>query len=255
MLIVLSPAKTLDFDSPAKVAPRSTPAFLEHSAKLVGVLKKKSPKQIAKLMGVSEQLAELNHRRFQEWAVALPEASSRPAVLAFKGDVYLGLEADRMTERQLLYAQDHLRILSGLYGSLRPLDAMKAYRLEMGTALKTRRGKDLYAFWGTRITEALNEQLAAIDSGLLLNLASNEYFRSVQKKGLQAEIIAPIFKDLSNGKYKVISYFAKKARGTMAGWVIRKRITTPDRLRDFDGDGYRYEASESAPHAPVFLRG
>ncbi|PAY15587.1 hypothetical protein CKO51_31170 [Rhodopirellula sp. SM50] len=255
MLIVLSPAKTLDYDSRPKVPARTTPEWLAESEKLVDLLKKKTPKQIQTLMGVSENLAELNHGRYQDWQLPMPEAASRPAVLAFKGDVYLGLEADQMTEKQLLYAQDHLRILSGLYGVLRPLDSMLAYRLEMGTALKARRGKDLYAFWGTRITQSINEQLDATDSRYLLNLASNEYFRSIQKKSVQAEIIAPVFKDQSNGKYRVISYFAKKARGTMASWVIRNKVKTPTKLVKFAEDGYRYDAESSSDAAPVFLRG
>ncbi|MCA9140674.1 MAG: peroxide stress protein YaaA [Planctomycetales bacterium] len=255
MLILLSPAKTLDFESEPKIQTQTTPALLDESAKLVKILKKKTPKQIAALMGVSENLAELNHQRFQDWELPMPHDAIRQAVLAFKGEVYLGLEADRMTEKQLLYAQDHLRILSGLYGVLRPLDAMMAYRLEMGTALKNTRGKDLYAFWGSRITDAINDQLAALKSTDLLNLASNEYFRSIQKNKIQAEIITPVFKDLSNGKYRVVSYFAKKARGLMASWVIRKKIENVKKLTTFDGDGYRYDAESSTHKAPVFLRG
>lgn len=255
MLIVLSPAKTLDYESESKIRTQTTPELLDQSVKLVEVMKKKTPKQIAALMGVSDALAQLNHQRYQDWEMPMPADATKQAVLAFKGDVYLGLEADRMTEKQLLRAQDHLRILSGLYGVLRPLDAMLPYRLEMGTALKTRRGKDLYAFWGARITDSINAQLAATHTGQLLNLASNEYFRSLQKKNIQADIIAPVFKDNSKGNYKVISYFAKKARGTMASWVIRNKVKTLKKLVQFDGDGYRYDESSSTEAAPVFLRG
>jgi cytoplasmic iron level regulating protein YaaA (DUF328/UPF0246 family) len=255
MLIVLSPAKTLDYESESKIRTQTTPELLDQSVQLVEVMKKKTPKQIATLMGVSDALALLNHQRYQDWEVPMPPHASRQAVLAFKGDVYLGLEADRMTEKQLSYAQDRLRILSGLYGVLRPLDAMLPYRLEMGTPLKTRSGKDLYAFWGSRITDSINAQLTATNTSHLLNLASNEYFRSLQKKSIQADIIAPVFKDHSNGKYKVISFFAKKARGTMASWVIRNKVKTFNKLIQFDGDGYRYDESLSTETAPVFLRG
>ncbi|QEF96420.1 hypothetical protein Mal15_04480 [Stieleria maiorica] len=254
MLIVLSPAKTLDYESEPKIASQTTPEWITESETLVGVLKKKTPKQIQALMGVSDKLAELNHQRYQDWQLPMPPEATRPAILAFKGDVYLGLQADRMTEKQLLFAQDRLRILSGLYGVLRPLDAMLPYRLEMGTALKTRRGKDLYAFWGSRITQSINDQLAVTDCGFLLNLASNEYFRSIQKKHVQAQIIAPVFKDQSNGKYRVISYFAKKARGTMASWVIRNKVKTTAKLVKFAEDGYRYDPDSSTESAPVFLR-
>lgn len=255
MLILLSPAKTLDYETETKLPTKTTPEWIDEAAKLVETLKKKTPKQLAALMGISDKLALLNHQRYQDWQTPMPEAETKQAALAFKGEVYLGLEADQMTKKQLEYAQEHLRILSGLYGILRPLDAMLPYRLEMGTALKTRRGKDLYAFWGNRITQSINEQLDAIGSKYLLNLASNEYFRSVQAKDIQAEIIAPVFKDQSKGKYRVISYFAKKARGTMASWVIRNKVKTTNKLLQFDGDGYRYDEASSSESAPVFLRG
>lgn len=254
MLTVLSPAKTLDYETPAKIDVKTTPEFLDQSDRLAARLKKMTPKQLRALMGISDDLAELNHGRFQDWCVPLPDDASKQAVLAFNGDVYAGLEADKMTEKQLLYAQDFLRILSGLYGILRPLDAMLPYRLEMGTQLKNRRGKDLYAFWGTRLTESLNRQLASTDAKYLLNLASNEYFRSVQAKKISVPIIAPVFKDKSNGKYRVISFFAKQARGAMASWVIRKRVKTPEKLIQFDGDGYQYDEESSTELKPVFLR-
>lgn len=255
MLIVLSPAKTLDFESEPTAQPQTIPQWIDESARLVDVLKKKTPKQIAALMGVSANLAELNHQRYQDWQLPMPPEATRPAVLAFKGDVYLGLEADRWTAKQLDYAQKHLRILSGLYGVLRPLDAMLPYRLEMGTALSTRRGKDLYAFWGSRITQSINEQLAETKDRYLLHLASGEYFRSIEKKKIDAEIIAPVFKDLSKGNYRVISYFAKQARGRMASWVIRNRVKTTKKLIQFCEDGYQYDEASSTAAAPVFLRG
>ena len=256
MLIILSPAKTLDYETAPQTQIKTTPELIDDAARLVGVLKKKSPKQLAALMGVSDPLAELNHARYQDWVHPMPDEATKQAALAFKGDVYLGLQAERMTEKQLVYAQDHLRILSGLYGILRPLDAMLPYRLEMGTALKTRQGKDLYAFWGTKITESLQQQLTATNSRCLLNLASNEYYKSVKAKELDTdvEIIAPVFKDLSKGKYKMISYYAKKARGSMASWVIRNKVKTTNKLIRFDGDGYRYDEASSTPSKPVFLR-
>lgn len=255
MLFVISPAKTLDYETPATTDTLTTPGFLDDSAELVEVMKKKSAKQIAKLMGVSEKLATLNYDRFQTWQSPMPSADVKQAVLAFKGDVYLGLEAETLTAKQLDYAQDHLRILSGLYGILRPLDAMLPYRLEMGTKLKTQRGKDLYGFWGSRLTDSINEQLAATKSKYLVNLASNEYFGSLQTEGIEANVIAPVFKDMSNGKHKIISFFAKKARGMMAAYLIRGRVKTLKKLTAFDVDGYRYDAESSTESKPVFLRG
>ncbi|MEM6474243.1 MAG: peroxide stress protein YaaA [Planctomycetota bacterium] len=259
MLILLSPAKTLDFEteeSLSSVVRRAgtTPDFLQDSAELVALLKKLSPKRLGSLMSISDDLAQLNHGRYQDWTSPMPDSETRPSVLAFKGDVYLGLRAESLTDKQLLYAQDHLRILSGLYGLLRPLDAMLPYRLEMGTRLKSKRGADLYEFWGDTITKAVDRQLEAVGCGFLLNLASNEYFRSVRPKQLGAPVISPVFKDLSNGKYRVISFFAKKARGTMARWVIRQRVKTPKKLVQFSDDGYRYDEDSSTDLKPVFLR-
>lgn len=255
MLIILSPAKTLDFESPVKTAAETTPDLIDDAAELVATLKKKSVKQLKNLMSVSDSLAELNYQRYQDWELPMPAEASRPAVMAFKGEVYLGLAAEKFTGKQLAYAQEHLRILSGLYGVLRPLDAILPYRLEMASALKTPRGKDLYGFWGSRLTERINDQLDATGSTSLLNLASNEYFRSLQPKALAADVITPVFKDMSNGKYRVVSFFAKKARGAMASWVIRHRVRTAKRLTKFDGDGYRYDPDSSSELAPVFLRG
>lgn len=259
MLIVVSPAKTLDYETPAIISSASTPALLEHSAELAQVMKKKSLRQLKTLMGISDKLAAQNHQRFQVWEESdhrsAASDATKPAILAFKGDVYLGLAADEMTEKQLLFAQDHLRILSGLYGILRPLDRMLPYRLEMGSALKTKRGKDLYAFWGSLITEQLNEQIAATKSKHVLNLASNEYIRSVQVDELSAAVITPSFKEFKNGKYKMLSFFAKKARGTMAAWVIKNKVKSLKKLTTFSEDGYRYDEDSSTPDAPAFLRG
>jgi cytoplasmic iron level regulating protein YaaA (DUF328/UPF0246 family) len=255
MFIVLSPAKTLDFETPASISKATTPTMLKQTAELVEILKQQSPKQIGQLMGISEKLSELNHQRYQDFEIPLPKKGSKQAALAFQGDVYQGLLATEMTEKQLLYAQDHLRILSGLYGSLRPLDRMLPYRLEMGTALKNAAGKDLYAFWGDQITDSISKQIVATKSKCLLNLASNEYFRSVKTKQLPCPVVAPAFKELKNGKYKIISFFAKKARGTMAAWVIRNKVKSIAKLAKFDEDGYRFDEESSTETVPVFLRG
>ncbi|MEM0925821.1 MAG: peroxide stress protein YaaA [Planctomycetota bacterium] len=254
MLILLSPAKTLDYESDSRVPDPTEPALLSESVKLAEILKKKTPKQLGALMGISDDLAMLNHTRYQEWSMPMPDSGTRPSILAFQGDVYQGLDAASLTAKQLSYAQDHLRILSGLYGILRPFDLMLPYRLEMGTKLKNRRGADLYAFWGDRITSLIVEQLESLQAKTLLNLASNEYFRSVKPKQVSVPIISPVFKDFSNGNYRIISFFAKKARGTMARWVIRNRVKTVKKLEQFDGDGYRYDPDASTPAKPVFLR-
>ena len=254
MLIILSPAKTLDFESPSKIKTATTPELIKQSAVLADLLKQKTPKQIEALMGISEKLALLNHERYQDWESPMPLGATKQAVLAFQGDVYQGLQASTLSEKQLLYAQDHLRILSGLYGVLRPLDLMLPYRLEMGTPLKNKQGKDLYAFWGMQITEALQAQLSATNTKYLLNLASNEYFKSVKSDALTCKIISPAFKDYKNGKFKIISFFAKKARGTMAAWAIRSKVKTPKKLAQFAEDGYKYDAESSTETVPVFLR-
>lgn len=254
MLIVLSPAKTLDYETAPTVRTKTTPELLDESAELVGELRKFSPKRLAALMGISDELAELNHARYQDWEAPMPENATKQAILAFKGEVYRGFQAEQLTEKQLMYAQDHLRILSGLYGALRPLDAMLPYRLEMGTRLKNARGKDLYAFWGDRITDVINAQLRATRSKHLLNLASAEYFRSLDAKRIDAEIISPVFKDKTKGGYRVVTVYAKKARGTMASWVIRNKAKTLKKLTQFDGDGYRYDEASSSDTQPVFLR-
>ncbi len=228
--------------------------MLEHSETLIDVLSTKSPDDIEKLMKISPKLAELNVERYHTWSTPFSPDNAKQAVLAFKGDVYTGLEAQNMKQKELDYAQEHLRILSGLYGVLRPLDLMQPYRLEMGTRLETSAGKNLYDFWGDNITNAVNDQLSVLNSDVLLNLASNEYFKSVKVKNIDADIVTPVFKDWKNGQYKMISFFAKKARGLMSAWVIKNQVTELANLSDFDVDGYQFSANDSDPLNPVFLR-
>ncbi|QXG33899.1 peroxide stress protein YaaA [Pseudomonas viridiflava] len=254
MLMVISPAKTLDFETPPTTERFTQPQYLDHSQELISQLRELAPAQIAELMHLSDKLAGLNAARFGSWTPAFTPENAKQALLAFKGDVYTGLQAETLSEDQLDYAQKHLRMLSGLYGLLRPLDLMQPYRLEMGTRLANARGKDLYAFWGTRISEWLNEALADQGDDLLLNLASTEYFSAVKRSALNARIIDTEFKDLKNGQYKIISFYAKKARGMMSRFVIEERIDSPEALRAFDVQGYRYNAELSTPSKLVFLR-
>ena len=254
MLIVLSPAKTLDYETPPSTRKSTQPALLARSGELVQDARKLNPEKIGKLMGISEKLAELNHQRFMNWGEPFDLDNAKQSVLAFKGDVYTGLDADTMKAPDLNFAQKHLRILSGLYGILRPLDLMQPYRLEMGLKFANSGGKNLYEFWGDDITQVLNAQLKALKSDVLLNLASNEYFKAVQVKALNAEIITPVFKDLKNGKYKVISFFAKKARGQMARYIIDKRLEDVADIKKFRGGGYRYNKAESTAREWVFTR-
>lgn len=254
MLTVLSPAKTLDYESPDIAKKHTKPLFPKQSAELIEILRGYSPKQIGKLMGISDKLADLNSQRYHAWEQKSTKKNARQCVLAFKGDVYVGLDAHSFNAADFEFAQDHLRILSGLYGILRPLDLMQPYRLEMGTKLKTPHGNDLYDFWDGAIAHELNKQLKKNGDDVLVNLASNEYFKSVKKGMLNARVIAPVFKDEKNGKYKIISFFAKKARGVMAGWMIRKKVTDPKKLIKFAEAGYYYVPEESKPDAPVFHR-
>ncbi|MGU9808279.1 peroxide stress protein YaaA [Pseudomonas sp. LF052] len=254
MLMVISPAKTLDFES-KPVTPRFTqPQYLDHSQALIEQLRELSPAQISDLMHVSDKIGGLNAARFGSWTPAFTPENAKQALLAFKGDVYTGLNAETFSDADFTYAQNHLRMLSGLYGLLRPLDLMMPYRLEMGTKLANARGKDLYAFWGTRISEWLNEALAEQGDDVLLNLASNEYFSAVKRTALNARIINTEFKDLKNGQYKIISFYAKKARGMMSRFVIQERINDPAKLKQFDLQGYRFNAEQSKPDNLVFLR-
>lgn len=254
MLMVISPAKTLDYDTPPTTQRFTQPEHLDHAQVLIDQLRDLSPQQIGELMHLSDKLAALNVARYGSWAADFTPSNAKQALLAFKGDVYTGLNANDFTEQDFDFAQQHLRMLSGLYGVLRPLDLMQPYRLEMGTKLANPRGKDLYAFWDERISEWLNEALAAQGDDILLNLASNEYFGAVKRKALKARVISVDFKDAKNGQYKIISFYAKKARGLMSRYVIKERIETPDQLKDFDYDGYRYCPDSSSLDHLVFLR-
>ncbi|MFY8328554.1 peroxide stress protein YaaA [Pseudoalteromonas sp. ZZD1] len=255
MITVISPAKNLDFESKSTTDKFSQPELLEHSEELMSVCRELTPAQISSLMKISDKLAGLNAARFSEWAQPFTEENAKQAVLAFNGDVYGGLAADTLTAEQLDYAQNHLRILSGLYGLLKPLDLMQAYRLEMGTKLDNSRGKNLYEFWGCIIAKKLNTVLAQQDSQYLVNLASNEYFKAVDKKTLSAQIITPHFKDCKNGQYKIISFYAKKARGLMARYIIENKVTQLSQLKEFTVDGYYFsEEATTKELEPVFLR-
>ncbi len=254
MLIVLSPAKSLDYKTPVKVKTTTLPEFVSESAKLIADLKKLAPQDVSKLMGLSDQLAVLNVGRYRDWSKKFTEANSKPAIYAFDGDVYDGFDVRTLDAKAVAFAQEHIRILSGLYGALRPLDLMQAYRLEMGTSFKNARGKDLYAFWGGRVTDSLKKVLEKDKKPVLLNLASEEYFKVLQPKDLGCPVIAPIFQDAKDGKYKIISFYAKRARGLMARYVVENRISDPADLKGFNLDGYRYNAAESKPDKPVFRR-
>jgi cytoplasmic iron level regulating protein YaaA (DUF328/UPF0246 family) len=254
MIIVLSPAKTLDYQTPPTLPEHSQPCFLEHSQLLIEGLRKLSPAEVASLMRISDQLAVLNVTRYAEWQQPFTPANAKQAVLAFNGDVYDGLDAPSLSPADLEFAQAHLRILSGLYGLLRPLDLMQPYRLEMGTRLANPRGKDLYAFWGERITDALNTALRATRARVLINLASEEYFKAVRPKGLPGPVIRPVFEDWSGGGFRVISFYAKRARGLMARFVTINRLTEAAALKDFAADGYAYAAEPSSDSVWVFRR-
>ena len=254
MLMVISPAKTLDYTSTPVTRRFTQPEHLDQAQPLINQLRKLTPAHIAELMSLSDPLAGLNAARYTSWQQPFSAENARQALLAFKGDVYTGLHAEDFSDADFDFAQQHLRMLSGLYGVLRPLDLMQPYRLEMGTKLANARGKDLYAFWGERITGWLNQALAEQGDSVLLNLASNEYFSAVKRKTLQARIIDTEFRDLKNGQYKIISFYAKKARGLMARYVIKNRIRDPQALQQFDLQGYRYCAEQSGVDKLVFLR-
>jgi cytoplasmic iron level regulating protein YaaA (DUF328/UPF0246 family) len=254
MITVISPAKTLDFETAAGTRKATQPELLQRSAQLVKDAQQMSPDDIRTLMGVSENIAQLNHRRFMNWSAPFSLDNAKQAIFAFKGDVYTGLDAQTLTTKQLNYAQKHLRILSGLYGLLRPLDLMQAYRLEMGLKFANRGGANLYQFWGDQISDGLNAQLKKLKQNVLVNLASNEYFRAVRAKNLNADVITPVFKDLKSGKYKVISFYAKRARGEMARYIIENEIEEVTDLRKFRGSGYKYNKAESTARELVFTR-
>ncbi|MBS9437512.1 peroxide stress protein YaaA [Photorhabdus noenieputensis] len=254
MLITISPAKTLDYESTLATEEYSQPELLDQSKQLISVCRELTPAQIASLMGISDKLAGLNAARFGEWHADFTPENARQAILAFKGDVYTGMQAESFSDKDFDFAQNHLRILSGLYGVLRPLDLMQPYRLEMGIKLENKRGKDLYAFWGDLITEKLNEALEQQGDNVLVNLASDEYFKSVNTKKLAGKIIKPVFLDEKNGKYKIISFYAKKARGLMSRFIIQNQLTQIDRLAEFNLDGYAFDESLSKGNELVFKR-
>lgn len=254
MLVVISPAKNLDYDSPLPTEQYTQPRMLERAQELVDRCQALSPQELSQLMKISDKLAGLNAARFTEWHTPFSPDNARPAIYAFDGDVYSGLAAEKLSDEAIAYAQEHLRILSGLYGVLRPLDLMQPYRLEMGTKLDTARGHNLYEFWRDEITDMLNEDLAAIDTDVVVNLASQEYFSSVQPKRLNAQIITPVFKDEKNGQFKVISFWAKKARGMMARFMMSEQPETVADLRKFNAGGYRFNADESSDNELVFYR-
>ncbi|MDP2533445.1 peroxide stress protein YaaA [Photobacterium damselae subsp. piscicida] len=254
MLIVVSPAKTLDYESPLVTEQYTLPELTEHSQQLIEVCRELTPMDIARLMKVSDKIAGLNAARFAESVPTFTPENARPAMFAFKGDVYTGLAAETMTAKQIAYAQQHFRMLSGLYGLLRPLDLMQPYRLEMGTKLENPRGANLYQFWGNIITDKVNLALAEQGDDILVNLASNEYFKSVKPKQVKGTIITPVFKDAKKGQYKVISFYAKKARGLMARYIIDNQIDSIEKLKEFDAAGYYFVAAESTATELVFKR-
>ena len=257
MLYLLSPAKSLDYETPAPdhaLAAATTPPFMPRSAELIGMLRQQTPEQIAELMSLSTPLAELNVSRYKAWSGRATLRNSKPAVLAFDGDVYGGLQAPTLSPADLHWAQAHVAILSGLYGVLRPLDRLQPYRLEMGTRLPNAHGKDLYAYWGDTLAEHLNARAEAHASPVIVNLASQEYFRAADRKVLRPRVVECVFEDWKGGRYKVISFFAKRARGLMARHAITKRIVTPAGLKRFNAEGYGFDATASEPNRFVFRR-
>jgi hypothetical protein len=254
MLMVVSPAKDLDYQTPAPDVPGTQPTLLTHSSELIKICRKLEPLQLSQLMHISDKLAGLNAARFADWQLPFTAKNAKPALFAFNGDVYQGLDAASLTVEQVQFAQQRLRILSGLYGVLKPLDLMQPYRLEMGTALANERGQNLYQFWGDIVTNELNQQLEQINSPLLLDLASQEYFKVVRPKLLARPVIKVQFRDFKNGDYKIISFFAKKARGLMARYVITQQIDQLSGLKDFDLGGYQFNAAASSNSELVFLR-
>ncbi len=254
MLIVISPAKTLDFETTPITKDHTQAGFLKESRQLVSQLEKLTPAEVSSLMKISDKLGVLNFLRFNEWKTPFTLNNSKQALLAFKGDVYTGIDAESFSSRDLKFAQKHLRILSGLYGVLKPLDLIQSYRLEMGTHFENKKGKDLYEFWGSKLTDQINQDLEASKSKTLINLASNEYFKSLQADVINAEIIVPIFKDFKNGQYKIISFYAKKARGSMSAYIIKNKLKNPEDIKPFNVDGYKFNQSKSNATNYVFLR-
>jgi cytoplasmic iron level regulating protein YaaA (DUF328/UPF0246 family) len=253
MLFILSPAKALDYESPLPTQRATEPLFLDEAAQLIEVLRRLSPQEVAQLMDLSDALATLNVARYQAWQPVCTPDNSRPAIYAFNGDVYEGLDVRSLGAEDIDWLQEHLCILSGLYGVLRPLDRMQPYRLEMGTRLATARGRNLYEFWGTRIARYLDERAAA-DDGLIINLASEEYFKAVDRKALQARVVSCVFEERRGSGYKIISFAAKRARGLMARWAAQHRVRALPELQGFDLEGYRYAPAVSDADRLVFRR-
>jgi len=255
MIALIAPAKRLDYDSDLSVEDFSVAEHLKESKELIKELQKKSPEDLSSLMGLSENLSMLNFERNMNWQVPKkPSNEVRQAIFAFKGDVYVGLNSETLSKSDIKYAQKNLAILSGLYGLLKPLDLMYPYRLEMGTKMKNEKGKNLYEFWGNKITTSINALAKKNNSKGIINLASVEYFTSVKTENLDLPVYSPVFKDFKNGKYKIISFFAKKARGSMARFVIQNKIKNPADLNKFNLDGYKYSKKDSSEYSPVFLR-
>ena len=255
MLLLLSPAKSLDYETPVDPQQPHTPAlFVKQSKELIGLLRAQSPLQIGALMSLSDKLAALNVARYQAWSSRATVKNARQAVLAFDGDVYAGLDARSLSAEDLAWSQEHVCILSGLYGVLRPMDLLQPYRLEMGTRLANAQGDNLYHFWGTQIADYLNTRLRTDISPVVINLASQEYFKAVDTKALKARVVECVFEDHKNGQYKIISFFAKRARGLMARYAITRQLVQPEQLRSFDIDGYAWSAAQSTPQRMVFRR-
>jgi cytoplasmic iron level regulating protein YaaA (DUF328/UPF0246 family) len=255
MLIILSPAKTLDFEKARIVAQKSFPEFNQQAAQLIQLLKKYSIPELREMMDISDKLASLNFARYKHWQKEPDENLMRQAICAFNGDAYTGLNVSDWSDADFAYSQEHLQILSGLYGVLRPLDYISPYRLEMGIKLPNKKGDSLYGFWGNQITKNLSSQLKSQGDSSLINLASNEYFKAVRVKELNAEVITPVFKDAQNGEYKVVSFFAKKARGMMSRFIIKNRIAQPQNIKEFTDGGYSYNDRLSRGNEWVFTRG
>lgn len=254
MLAILSPAKTLDYESPVPDLPLTKPDFLPQTKELLGILRDLSPQEVGSLMGISDKLAALNVARYADWSPRFTEKNSRAAILAFMGDVYEGMQASTFSAADHDYAQEHLRILSGLYGLLRPLDRLQPYRLEMGTALANPAGRNLYAFWGDTIAKALNKALAAQGDELLVNLASDEYNKAALTPALKARVITPQFREEKDGQFKMVSFYAKRARGLMASYIVKNRLSEVDALKDFQVDGYAFNKKLSKGDTLVFTR-
>jgi cytoplasmic iron level regulating protein YaaA (DUF328/UPF0246 family) len=254
MLAILSPAKTLDYESPVPDLPLTQPAFLSQTKTLIGILRGLSPQAIASLMGISDKLAALNVARYNEWSLRFTDKNSRAAILAFMGDVYEGMQAQTFTADDHIWAQQHLRILSGLYGLLRPLDRLQPYRLEMGTALANPAGKNLYAFWGDMLANALNQALAEQGDKVLVNLASDEYSKAALTPALNARVITPQFREEKDGQFKIVSFYAKRARGLMAAFMVKNRLQKIEALKNFNAEGYAFNSKLSKDDTLVFTR-